>query len=83
MTMLILFATGLILGTRFTVFVLIPFGVVVTIACLAWGLSPLGSVTFLAWAVYIAALNAGFLLGSVFRRCLQRCRAHGGYLKHS
>lgn len=83
MTMLILFATGLILGTRFTVFVLIPFGVVVTIACVAFTLSPMGSVTFLAWAAYIAALNAGFLLGSVCRRCLQKCRADHGCASHS
>ncbi|MCO6392318.1 hypothetical protein GTW25_14900 [Aliihoeflea aestuarii] len=81
--MLILFAAGLILGTRFTVFVLVPFGVAITIACLAWGLVSPGSVTLLAWAAYIAALNFGFLLGGVFRRCLQRCRTDDKYASHS
>jgi hypothetical protein len=83
LTMLILFVTGLILGTRFTVFVLIPFGLAITIACVAWTLSPMESVMFLTWATYIAALNAGFLFGSLCRRCLQRRRDYHGYASHS
>lgn len=64
---LILLAVGLALGTRFTVFVLVPFGVAITLSCIVWGLSSQGAPAFTAWLTYIASINIGFLIASTFR----------------
>lgn len=64
---LILFLAGLALGTRFTVFVLIPMGVIVTAGCLVWNMSFGGSATLVTWILYLIALNGGFLAGAAWR----------------
>lgn len=77
---LILLLAGFALGTRFTVFILVPVGVLVTIGCLVWNMSFGGSATLLTWIVYLTALNVGFLAGSIWRTCSCRRLSNDRYV---
>jgi divalent metal cation (Fe/Co/Zn/Cd) transporter len=65
---LIVFLAGVALGTRFTVFALIPFGVLIALFCIALGYVWSDPATALfAWFGLVVAINVGFLVGRVCR----------------
>jgi hypothetical protein len=69
MFVLMLLVAGLFLGLRFEVYVLVPIGIALTAALLAWWCfsSVSAAAGVLNWIACVVALNVGYLLGSVVR----------------
>lgn len=64
---LVVFLAGFGLGTRFTVFSLVPVGVVVTLFCIILGFRQQAAIALAMWAGLIVAVNLGFLVGRLVR----------------
>lgn len=66
---LTLLLLGVLLSTRFSVFVLIPVGMLLSVGLIFWWLlkEALTWDKIVFWLICIGALNVGYLLGLAFR----------------